>query len=79
MAALFGLSIAAGAFLYLFKRAFLGPATRPEVLAASDLRPREWAVLVALIAMIVGIGLHPEPWFDLVRPSAEEWAAMLHR
>ena len=43
MAALFGLSIAAGAFLFLFKRAFLGPATRPAVLQASDLRPREWA------------------------------------
>ncbi len=79
MAALFGLSIAAGAFLFLFKRAFLGPATRPAVLQASDLRPREWGGLVALIAMIVGIGVHPEPWFDLVRPAARAWAAGLVR
>lgn len=77
MAALFGLSIAAGAFLHRYRQAFFGPVTRPDVAAAEDLRPREWAVLVALIVMIVGIGVYPEPWFDLVRPSAEAWAAAL--
>ena len=75
MAALFGLSIAAGAFLARYRTAFWGPATRPAVLAASDLRPREWAVLIALIAMIVGIGIYPSPWIDLLRPAAEAWAA----
>lgn len=75
MAALFGLSIAAGAFLARYRSAFWGPATRPAVLDAGDLRPREWAVLVALIAMVVGIGLYPSPWIDLLRPAAEFWAA----
>lgn len=79
MAALFGLSIAAGAFLALYRKAFLGPVTRREVAEAEDLRPRELLVLLALIAMIVGIGVYPGPWIDLLRPAAEALAAGLGR
>ncbi|MFV5214644.1 complex I subunit 4 family protein [Azonexus caeni] len=79
MAALFGLAIAAGAFLALYRKAFFGPLTQPAVASASDLRPAEWWVLLALIAMIVGIGVYPAPWLDIVRPSAEAWAAGLQR
>lgn len=79
MAALFGLAIAAGAFLALYRKAFFGPVTRREVAEAQDLRPRELLVLLALIAMIVGIGVYPGPWIDLLRPAAEAWAAGLGR
>lgn len=79
MAALFGLSVAAGAFLALYRKAFFGPVSRPEVAQAEDLRPRERLVLVALIAMIVLIGIYPGPWIDVVRPAAEAWAAGLAR
>lgn len=79
MAALFGLSIAAAAFLSLYRKAFFGPVIRPEVAQAEDLRPREWAVLVALVGMVVLIGLFPGPWIDLLRPAAEAWAAGLAR
>jgi NADH-quinone oxidoreductase subunit M len=79
MAALFGLAIAAGAFLALYRKAFFGPVTRREVAEAEDLRPRELLVLLALITMIVGIGVYPGPWIDLLRPAAEAWAAGLAR
>lgn len=79
MAALFGLSIAAGGFLSLYRKAFFGPVTRAAVAEASDLRPREWLVLVALIVMIAGIGVYPGPWIEIVRPAAEAWAAGLGR
>lgn len=79
MAALFGLAIAAGGFLALYRKAFFGPVTRPEVADARDLRPREWAVLVVVIALIGSIGLYPIPWLEIVRPSAEAWAASLGR
>ncbi len=75
MAALFGLAIAAGAFLALYRKAFFGPVTRSTVAQAEDLRPREWVVLVVLIALIAGIGIYPAPWLDIVRPAAEAWAA----
>ncbi len=79
MAALFGLAIAAGGFLSLYRKAFFGPVTRSTVAQAQDLRPREWAVLVALIAMIVSIGIYPGPWIEVVRPAAEAWATGLGR
>lgn len=79
MAALFGLAIAASAFLALYRKAFFGPVTRPEVAQASDLRPREWLVLIALILMIVIIGLYPAPWLEIVRPAAEAWASRFTR
>ena len=79
MAALFGLAIAAGAFLALYRKAFFGPVVHEAVAQASDLRPREWAVLVALTAMVVVIGVHPGPWIEIIRPTAEAWAAALAR
>jgi NADH-quinone oxidoreductase subunit M len=79
MAALFGLSIAAGGFLSLYRKAFFGPVFQSAVADASDLRPREWAVLVALIAMIAIIGIYPGPWIEVVRPAAEAWAVGLTR
>ena len=79
MAALFGLSIAAGGFLSLYRKAFFGPVSRSALANASDLRPREWAVLVALIVMIAAIGIYPGPWIEIVRPAAEAWAAGLRQ
>jgi len=75
MAALFGLAIAAGAFLSLYRQAFFGPAIRQAVVEASDLRPRERLVLFVLILLVVGIGLYPGPWIDIIGPSAVSWAA----
>lgn len=79
MAALFGLAIAAGGFLALYRKAFFGPVDKVGVGQASDLRPREWAVLVALIVMIAGIGIYPGPWIEIVRPAAEAWASGMTR
>ena len=61
------------------RKAFFGPATRREVTEAADLRPREWAVLVILLVLIVAIGVWPGPWLDIVRPAAEAWGAGLAR
>ena len=74
MAALFGLSIAAGGFLTLYRQAFFGPVTRSTVENAADLDLRERGLLALIILMAVGIGLYPAPWFDLLRPAAEAWA-----
>lgn len=79
MAALFGLCVAAVAFLHQYRRAFFGPLTRPEVAQAEDLVAREWAVLVALVAIIGVIGLWPAPWLEIVRPAAEAWVAGVMR
>ncbi len=75
LGALFGLVVAAAGFLALYTKAFLGPVTRPEVAQARDLQAREWAILVVLVALILGIGLYPGPWLDILQPAAEAWAA----
>lgn len=79
MAALFGLAIAATAFLTQYRQAFWGPVKFPVVAQASDLLLRERLLLLALIAMIVGIGLYPAPWIDTLAPAAQAWAASFSR
>lgn len=79
MAALFGLAIAAGGFLFLYRRAFFGPVVHQEVAQAEDLRPREQLVLGVIVLLALGIGMYPAPWMDVLRPAAEAWAAGLQR
>lgn len=79
MAALFGLAIAAGGFLALYRRAFFGAQRQSTGDRARDLQGWELLLLAVLIAIIVGIGLYPAPWIDAVRPAAEAWAAGMGR
>ncbi len=78
LAALFGMVIGAGYFLNLHRRAFLGPVTQAGVSAARDLRPREWALLVVLAAIVLGVGLFPAPILEIIRPAAESWVLNAH-
>ncbi len=77
LGALFGLVVGAAGFLSIYRQAFWGPVTRPAVAQASDLLPREWAVLMVVVALAVGIGLYPGPVLDLIAPAAQAWAARL--
>lgn len=74
LGALFGLTVGAAAFLTAYRKAFFGPVSRPEVAAAADLRPREWAVLVVIVVLALGFGLFPGPLLDALLPAAEAWA-----
>jgi len=77
LAALVGMVVGAAYFLNLYRRAFFGPATRPEVLQAEDLRPRELWLALAFALLIIAFGLWPAPLLDLMRPAAEAWLARL--
>jgi NADH-quinone oxidoreductase subunit M len=77
LAALFGMVLAAAAFLSPFRQAFFGPANGPEVAAADDLLPREMALLLVPATLILGIGVYPMPVLELLRPAAESWVAAL--
>jgi NADH-quinone oxidoreductase subunit M len=35
--------------------------------------------MVAIIVIIVGIGIYPGPWIEIVRPASEAWANGLGR
>ena len=75
LAALFGMVVGAGYFLNLYRRAFLGQVRLPAVAAASDLRPRELAVVLSFALLILVFGLYPALLLDVIRPAAEAWAA----
>jgi NADH-quinone oxidoreductase subunit M len=77
LAALFAMVIGAAYFLGLYRRAFFGPVTSPVVASATDLRPREVAILLVFALIILAVGLHPAAVLDLMRASAEAWIGRL--
>jgi NADH-quinone oxidoreductase subunit M len=77
LAALFGMVIGAAYFLNIYRRAFLGPVLNQAVAAATDLRPRELALLLVFAALILGFGLFPAPLLEIIRPAAAAWVARL--
>lgn len=66
----FGVILAALYLLWAYQRMFHGPVEGKAV-GFVDLDRREIAVLVPLIALMLGIGLYPKPLYDRVNPSVE--------
>ena len=67
----FGVILAAVYMLWAYERVFTGPVTNPKNEGLSDLGFREIAILVPLVAIVIGIGVYPEPVFERVDPSVE--------
>jgi NADH-quinone oxidoreductase subunit M len=44
-----------------------------------DLSPREYAVLVPVVALIVAIGVYPKPFLDRIEPAAERHAQLIQQ
>jgi NADH-quinone oxidoreductase subunit M len=79
LAALAGMVLGAAYFLGLYRRVFLGPATRTAVTSAQDLLGRELALALAFALLILFFGLYPAPLLELIRPAAEAWVGALRR
>lgn len=69
--AAFGIILAAIYLLWAYQRVFHGEIAHEENRAIPDMRVREYAMLVPLIAMIVLIGVYPKPFLDRIEPSAQ--------
>jgi NADH-quinone oxidoreductase subunit M len=71
-----------GAALYLlwaYQRTFHGPVTSDENRVLKDLTVRERIVLAPLVAMIVLIGVWPQPFLSRMQPSVERAIAGIAR
>jgi NADH-quinone oxidoreductase subunit M len=71
VAAAFGVILAALYLLWAYQRMFHGPVGGLAT-ALTDLRPREIALMVPLLALMLGIGLYPKPLYDRVNPSVAQ-------
>jgi NADH-quinone oxidoreductase subunit M len=69
--AAFGVILAALYLLWVYQRMFHGPVAGKAV-AMPDLNVREIAVMVPLLALMLGIGLYPAPIYDRVNPTIEQ-------
>lgn len=73
IAALIGIVLAAGYFLTIYQRAFLGPVKNDVVAAAMDLRRRELLLILGLCVLIIIFGIFPNIILDITRTASETW------
>jgi NADH-quinone oxidoreductase subunit M len=57
-----GVILAAVYMLWMFQRVMFGEVTKEENRKLIDLSPREWAVMVPVLILIIWIGIHPRPF-----------------
>jgi NADH-quinone oxidoreductase subunit M len=69
--AAFGAVLAALYLLWAYQRMFHGPLVGADNEHTTDLRAREIGVLAPIVVLIVAIGVHPQPLYDLVQPSVD--------
>jgi len=69
--AVLGVILNAALFLSYFERAFLGPVTRDAVRGLTDLRPREALIAATMGALVLGIGLFPNPILSMTSGSVQ--------
>jgi NADH-quinone oxidoreductase subunit M len=65
-----GIVLAAIYVLYLYQRAFQGPA-KEKVRGFRDLNPREVAAVAPMIALIIFLGIYPKPVLDVINPAVK--------
>ena len=66
-----GVILSATYMLWMFQRVNYGPITNEKNAALPDLRPREWALLVPIIALSVLMGVLPNLFLRPMAPSVE--------
>jgi len=73
-----GIVLAAVYMLWMFQRVMFGPMTQEANRDLTDLRPRELAVLVPVLALIVWIGVYPQPFLRTTEASVTRLLAQVH-
>jgi len=66
-----GVILSAVYMLWMFQRVNFGPVTNPKNKGLMDLSPREWAVIVPIVAMCVAMGVAPRVFLTPMAPAVE--------
>jgi NADH-quinone oxidoreductase subunit M len=70
-AAATGIILGAIYMLWMFRRVFFGPVTHPENQTLLDLNSRELLILIPVIALIVIMGVYPQPFLSRMKTSVD--------
>ncbi|HEX3704557.1 MAG TPA: NADH-quinone oxidoreductase subunit M [Vicinamibacterales bacterium] len=74
-----GVILSATYMLWMFQRVNYGPVTNEKNAALKDLSPREWAVLVPIIALVVLMGVVPNLFLRPIGPSVDRVVNQIHQ
>jgi NADH-quinone oxidoreductase subunit M len=72
-----GIVFAALYLLWMYQRAIFGEVTRPENRRLPDLTLREWAILIPVLVLIVGIGVYPSAFTGPTEATVEALIAQV--
>jgi NADH-quinone oxidoreductase subunit M len=67
-----GVVLSAAYLLWLYQRTMFGPVTHDVNKTLLDLRLREYAILLPLVAMAFWIGIYPRPFFDYINSPVDK-------
>jgi NADH-quinone oxidoreductase subunit M len=70
-AAASGVILGAVYMLWMFRRVFFGPLAIPENQKLADLNRRELLILAPIVALIVMMGVYPQPFLSRMKPSVD--------
>jgi NADH-quinone oxidoreductase subunit M len=74
-----GVILSATYMLWMFQRVNYGPVTNDKNRDLPDLRPREWAVLVPIVAMAVVMGVVPNVFLKPIAPSVDRMLSRIEQ
>jgi NADH-quinone oxidoreductase subunit M len=74
-----GVILSATYMLWMFQRVNYGPVTNEENATMHDLTPREWAVLVPIVAMTVLMGVLPNIFLRPIAPAVDRMLNQVHQ
>ncbi|HEY7317434.1 MAG TPA: NADH-quinone oxidoreductase subunit M [Candidatus Binatia bacterium] len=70
-AAATGMILGAIYMLWMFRRVIFGPLTNPENQKLKDLDRREILILAPVVALIIVMGVYPQPFLSRVKPAVD--------
>jgi NADH-quinone oxidoreductase subunit M len=66
-----GVVLGAVYMLWMYRRVIFGPLTDAENQKLEDLNGREIAILAPILALIVIMGVYPQPFLNMLKPSVD--------
>ena len=61
--------------LWMYKRVVFGPIIHPQIQTLQDLNAREWLLMAVLAVCVLGMGLYPKPFTDVMHVSVVDLLA----